>query len=92
MCSLPIIKRWLAWEIGSGNRVVLGRDPFIGCNSNFKLSTPLIQFLNNSSIYTIAQAVVPDGSGTNHKWLESNQLGLSDGLKTEWENFCFKFK
>ena len=85
MCFLPIIKRWLAWEIGSRNRVVLGCDPFISCNFNFKLSIPLIQFLNNTSIYIIAQAVVPDVFGTNHKWLESNQLGLSDGLETEWE-------
>jgi len=49
------------------------------------LSIPLIQFLNNTSIYIIAQAVVPDVFGTNHKWLESNQLGLSDGLETKWE-------
>jgi hypothetical protein len=51
MCSFPIIKRWLAWEIGSGNRVILGHDPFIGCNSSFKLSDPLIQFLNSLSIF-----------------------------------------
>jgi hypothetical protein len=40
--SLPIIKRWLAWEIGSGNRVVLGCNPFIGCNDTYKLSFPLL--------------------------------------------------
>jgi hypothetical protein len=49
------------------------------------LSIPLIQFLNNTSIYIIAQAVVPNVSGTNYKWLEFNHLGLSDGLETEWE-------
>jgi hypothetical protein len=87
MYSFPIIKRWLAWEIGSGNRVVLGRNPFIGCNSNYKLSTPLIQVLNSSNIYTIAQASVPDVSGTFQNWLKSNQIGFSDEHKTKWDNF-----
>jgi hypothetical protein len=87
MCSFPIIKRWLAWEIGSWNRAILGHDPFIGCKSSFKLSVPLIQFLNSLSIFSIAQAVVPDDSGSKQVWLESSQLGLSDRLKTEWEKF-----
>ena len=87
MYSFPIIKRWLTWEIGSGNHVVLGRDPFIGCNSNYKLSTPLIQVLNSSNIYTIAQASVPDVSGTFKSWLKSNQIGFSDEHKTKWDSF-----
>ena len=82
MYSFPIIKRWLTWEIGSGNHVVLGRDPFIGRNSNYKLSTPLIQVLNSSNIYTIAQSYVPDVSGTFQSWLKSNQIGFSDEHKT----------
>jgi len=48
MHSLPIIKRWLDWEIGSRNRVVLAHDPFIGYNKHYKLTAPLLQILNTS--------------------------------------------
>jgi hypothetical protein len=78
MGSLSIIKRWLAWEIGSGTRVVLGRDPFIGCNPNFKLTTSLLQVLNNSNIHSLAQAVNSMDTGNSHYWLESAQIRLVD--------------
>jgi hypothetical protein len=87
MASLPIIKRWLAWEIGSGNRVVLGRDPFIGCSPTYKLSFPLLQALNSSNIYSLAQAVDTVDNGTLQNWMESFQIGISDELKGEWDNF-----
>jgi hypothetical protein len=82
MFSFPIIKRWLAWSIGSGNRVILGYDPFIGCNSSYKLSGPLIQHLNSLNIYSLAQAALPNDSGTNQRWYEANQLGLTGEMKT----------
>jgi hypothetical protein len=40
MCSFHIIKQWLAWQIGSGNQVIIGKDPFIGDNSSYKLLHP----------------------------------------------------
>jgi hypothetical protein len=64
MHSLPIIKRWLAWEIGTGQCIVLGRDPFIGCNDFYQISTPLLQFLNSHHIFTLAQATAVDSSGS----------------------------
>jgi hypothetical protein len=75
MDSLPIIKRCLAWEIGSRIRIVLGRNPFIGCNSKYKISISLLQVLNNSNIFSLAQAVDPVDTGTTQNWLESIQIG-----------------
>jgi hypothetical protein len=60
MSSFHIIKQWLAWQIGSGKQVIIGKDPFIGDNSSYKLSVPLIHFLNNKGIYSIAQATDPN--------------------------------
>jgi hypothetical protein len=75
MDSLPIIKRCLAWEIGSRICIVLGRNLFIGCNSKYKISISLLQVLNNSNIFSLAQAVDPVDTGTTQNWMESIQIG-----------------
>jgi hypothetical protein len=62
--SLPIIKRWLAWEIGTGQRTLLGRDPFIGCGDNYQLSTPLLHALNSQNIFMLSQAKATDSAET----------------------------
>jgi len=87
MDSLPIIKRCLAWEIGSRSRIVLGRNPFIGWNSKYTISISLLQVLNNSNIFSLAQAVDPVDTGTTQNWSESIQIGWSDELKSEWDTF-----
>jgi hypothetical protein len=68
MFSLHIIKRWLAWSIGSINRFVLGNDPFIVCNSSYNISGPLIQHLNNLNIYPLAQETLQVDSRINQSW------------------------
>jgi hypothetical protein len=92
MNSLPLIKRWLAWSIGCGKQVILGLDPFIGGNTSFSLSGPLIHHLNNVHIFSLAQAAIPNGVGTNQCWLEANHLGLSGEMATEWNNFLIMLR
>jgi len=87
MFSFPIIKTRLAWVIGFGKRVILGFDPFIGCNSSFKLSGPLIQHLNNLNIFYITHTSIPIKTRSNQRWFESIHLGLTGGMKTEWDEF-----
>jgi hypothetical protein len=62
-------------------------DPFIGCKDSYKLSLPLLQVLNNCNIYTLAQAAVTGDTGTCQQWMDSNQLGFTATLGTEWDNF-----
>jgi hypothetical protein len=60
MISFHIIKQWLAWQIGSGKQVIIGNDPFIRDTYSYKLYAPLIHFLNNKGIFSIAQGVAPN--------------------------------
>jgi hypothetical protein len=39
MLALPMIKRWLAWKVGTGQCVILGRDPYIGCEETSNYPT-----------------------------------------------------
>jgi hypothetical protein len=89
---LPNHQKMACLEIGSGNRVILGHDPFIGCNSSFKLSGPLIQFLNSLSIYSIAQAVVLDEIGSNQRWLRVQSAWTIRWNENRMGKFCNNLK
>jgi hypothetical protein len=82
MLSLSIIKCWLAWEIGTGQRIILGCDPFIGCLDYYHLSNSLLQKLNSQSIYLLAQATVIDSTEAHQQWMDARQLGLC--IHTAW--------
>ena len=46
LSSLPWLKKWLAWKVGDGKQVILGKDHFIGCGGAYRLSYALINFIN----------------------------------------------
>jgi hypothetical protein len=87
MSSFHLIKQWLAWKIGNGNQAILVKDPFIGDNSSFKLSTPLIQSLNTKGIYSISQDVDPITLNNTQYWLNSNHLNLTGDMSIKWNNY-----
>jgi len=82
----------LAWQIGCVNQVIIGKDPFIGDNSSYKLSTSLTQHLNNRCIYTIAQMTLPNTLRSSQSWIDANQLGLSGEFTVEWNSYITNLK
>jgi hypothetical protein len=54
LLSVPFLKKWLAWSIGTGIRVLVGLDPFVGSGPSFKLSTSLISHLHTFTIFSLA--------------------------------------
>jgi len=87
LCSLPLIKQWLAWHIGSGNQVVIGKDPFIGDSTYYKLSDPLIYSLNTHNIFSIAQATFPITPNSPTIWKIVIYIGLTRPMLDEWKKF-----
>lgn len=88
MLALPMIKRSLAWKVGTGQRVILGRDPYIGCEgSNVQLSNALLQHLHSHGIYSLAQARNKDTTDPLQSWLSARSLGLNIELSQEWEAY-----
>ena len=87
LCSLPIINQWLAWQIQSGNQVVIGKDPFTCDSTYYKLSDPLIYSLNTQSIFSIAQATLPITPDSPTIWKSSSYIGLMGPMLEEWNNY-----
>lgn len=54
LTTLLVVKRWIAWKVGTGTRVLLGLDPFLGGGSGFILSKELLPHLQSRSLYYLA--------------------------------------
>jgi len=79
----PIIKGWLAWEVGSGNQIHVGMDPFIGGGSFYKLSDPLLYRLHQTGHYTLTHVKRSYG----RKWLTAEDIHLQNREAEEWSGF-----
>jgi len=84
LTALPVIKQWLTWEVGSGQIILLGLDPFVGGGSFYKLSDNLVSSLNSYGIYTLAQ-IKNEAYGS--KWITGQELHLSGKEDSDWS--CF---
>ena len=41
--AFPVIRNWVSWKVGDGKRIIVGRDPFVGCGESFKFSNELLE-------------------------------------------------
>lgn len=50
-----MIEQGLAGKVGSGERVRIGQDPWVGCGENYLFSEEMVPFLNASGRRTLNQ-------------------------------------
>ena len=89
VASVHTIEQGLAWNVGDGSRVRLGRDPWVGCTARFTLSHDLLAFLNDRGFLNLNQ--VADHRITSiwrQGWLSGTDLHLEERWKEEWRLFC----
>jgi len=53
VASVNIIEKGLAWSVGDGSQIRLGRDPWIGCSERFSLSQGLVAVLKEKGQFTL---------------------------------------
>jgi hypothetical protein len=56
--AFPIVGKWVAQNIGRGDKLRRGEHPWIGCSSNFKLSLPLLEELRAQGLLNLADALI----------------------------------
>jgi hypothetical protein len=49
--SFHIIGDWLIWKVGNGSKVLIGKDPWIGCANSHILPEELVNFLNQRGYF-----------------------------------------
>jgi hypothetical protein len=78
----------MAWKIGKGNKLVIGKDPWIGCNGNYRLSKPLLLSLHEKGLTRLEDVAtyVVFGSGIQG-WKSAEDLELQDDQAVEWTQY-----
>jgi hypothetical protein len=89
MLSVPLLKNWIAWFMGTGSIILVGLDPFVGSGPSFRLSSRLIRHLHYLNIFSLAHINHTSSlnSSRSHDWLTHSDLGLEGDLASEWDSY-----
>eukprot|EP00253_Pinus_taeda_P036198 PITA_36198 len=82
------IEKGLAWKVGDGRNVRIGRDPWVGCNKSYALSPGILRHLDSKGFYTLNQ-VEKVGLSTiwGQAWKSAVELGLDFRWHNEWSTY-----
>eukprot|EP00253_Pinus_taeda_P024113 PITA_24113 len=86
--AFTVIEKGIAWKVGDGKNVRIGRDPWVGCNQSYALSPGILRHLDHKGIYTLNQ-VEKVGFSTlwGQAWKSAVELGLDFRWHHEWSSF-----
>eukprot|EP00253_Pinus_taeda_P020147 PITA_20147 len=86
--AFKIIERGLAWKVGNGECVRIGKDPWVGCNEHFALSPELLEQLDSKGIKMLHQIENPGLSSIwAQGWKSAELLDLDVHWRDEWNVF-----
>eukprot|EP00253_Pinus_taeda_P002811 PITA_02811 len=85
--AFTVIDQGLAWKVGDGRLIRIGRDPWVGCNEDYALSPGLLRHLDSKGITSLNQ-VEKIGQSTiwGQAWKNDVDLGINVRWKAEWES------
>eukprot|EP00253_Pinus_taeda_P008065 PITA_08065 len=91
--SFKIIEKGLAWQVGNGENLRIGRDPWVGCNDFFALSPGLLAHLNTKGIHRLSQIENMDlYSIWGQEWKSVEDLGIDLNWSIEWQSYTHELK
>jgi len=80
--SFQLIESKLAWNVGNGQKLLVGRDPWMGCTYDHTLPGFVVEALRRRGIVSLSQLAVPRPDGLwFQRWRRADSLGLSDQEK-----------
>eukprot|EP00253_Pinus_taeda_P013898 PITA_13898 len=86
--SFKVIEQGLAWKVGNGEKVKIGKDPWIGCNENYALSPGLVQQLEEKGLLFLNQVASSGASSIwGQAWKNGDEVDLEQRWRNEWSAF-----
>eukprot|EP00253_Pinus_taeda_P012859 PITA_12859 len=88
MEAFKVIEQGLAWNIGNGENLRVGKDPWVGCNEKYAFSPGLINHLESKGILFLSQ-VDKVGLSTiwGQAWKTGEELDLRPLSWNEWKDY-----
>lgn len=91
--AFKIIEQGLAWQVGNGECVRIGKDPWVGCNDLYALSPGLLDHLASKGINHLSQIENPRLSSIwGQGWKSVADLDLDLRWQEEWNAFIQELK
>ena len=86
--AFKVIEQGLAWQVGNGENLRIGKDPWVRCNEKFALSLGLIRHLESKGILFLGQ-VEKIGYSTiwGQAWKTGEELDLKPISWNEWKAY-----
>lgn len=81
--DFKVIEQGLAWQIGNGGNLKIGKDPWVGCNEKYALSPGLIRHLESKGILFLSQV---EKVGLSTIWGQAWKTGEELELRPLWWN------
>jgi hypothetical protein len=86
--SLHLVLHLLAWSLGSGHSIILGKDVIMGMGKYSILSEDMVVSLNQRNVHFLYKSSQDLRPGTICSiWLDTVDLRLEGDLTTKWERF-----
>eukprot|EP00253_Pinus_taeda_P033361 PITA_33361 len=86
--AFKVIEQGLSWQVGSGENVKIGRDPWVGCNEHYALSQGLIRHLETKGFLHLHQIEkIGHSSIWGQAWKSGEDLDLDPVWWDEWNIF-----
>ena len=83
-----IISLHLCWKVGNSRNIMVGIDPIIGLEEDYKLSSNILNYLVDIGYTTLAQIRRPICRNRDCSyWLSTKYLGLIQESTSEWEAY-----
>eukprot|EP00253_Pinus_taeda_P025127 PITA_25127 len=91
--AFKIIEQGLSWQVGNGENIRIGRDPWVGCNDLFALPPGLLAHLDSKGIHKLSQiAIMELYSIWGQEWKSVEDLGIDPTWRIEWQAYTHELK
>jgi len=91
--AFKVIEQDLAWQVGNGENVRIGRDPWVGWNESFALSPELNTHLDLKGIFGLNQiAIMGQSTIWGQAWKSEEELEIDPRWRNEWRSFLQELK
>jgi hypothetical protein len=90
--AFAVIGNRLAWLVGTGQSLRIGRDPWAGCTREHLLPADFCTKLDRGGYYYLAQVAEPLHTTLWHQgWKDGRTLGLNDTDTVNWNLYLRAF-
>jgi len=91
--AFEVISKGLAWRVGDGHKLLIGKDPWSGSDGAHILSGPLCNKLELRVLRFLYQVEDPQTTTIwNQGWCDGVRIGLQGDLPGEWQHYTQALK